>query len=420
MSSASTHRLARHCIKVLATSLIAYVFVVPSVAATTDCRVALLHELGWRLAIGSDETPRIDAGMPCERASLPDAHAHGDLRAVVSRDGPTSAELDALLEHPATRCAFSFALGDATRKAIDKLAANPGYRFTAVQLGWIGFGRGGAAADGWETTTSFRRTARPLASPADAIAAFYTGTIRSECGVGRQIAQYATQRELYGAEAFDREFARDEIVIGTFVRLHRTRSILLGSGAGELVGDGLAKKASALGRQAFVGTPGFLVHAFDREFIDDLNNQAQNFVVYDVDAAAAQALRAHDGFAHYNAINETIWQHARAMRITTNRAFERLLVDRERNLRGRLNDTQRAQLGEIERLLDDPFYRGFRIYVHHHGVRDVAYHLARMLDRNSRTPYKIELALSNVRTTLFQRYVSHRLRACGGDSPVSP
>ena len=48
--------------------------------------------------------------------------------------------------------------------------------------------------------------------------------------------------------------------------------------------------------------------------------------------------------------------------------------------------------------------------------------LARMLDRNPRTPYRIELALHNLHTTLYDRYVAWRLHECAStySASVSP
>ena len=239
--------------------------------------------------------------------------------------------------------------------------------------------------------------------------------MRAECGVGRQVAQYATQAELYGRQGFDTAFDADEIVIGTFNRLHDTRSILLGSSAGEFTRDGLAVAASREGRQAFMGLPGFIFHVFDRSKLDDLNNQAENFVVYDVDAAAADALRGHGGFEHYNERNIAIWKLAKAMPVyRPKRYFERLLFERDAKLRAGLPASAQATLAQLDAELADPFYRGFRVYVHRQGVKPVGFHIARLLDRNPRTPFRIELALHNLHTTLFDRYMRYRLETCDG------
>ena len=84
-----------------------------------------------------------------------------------------------------------------------------------MQLGWIGFGPTGSARDGWKPIASFGRGYQPRGTNSRAIEALFSGQVRSECGVGRQVAQYATQAELYGPRAFDAAFDADEIVIGT-------------------------------------------------------------------------------------------------------------------------------------------------------------------------------------------------------------
>ena len=221
--------------------------------------------------------------------------------------------------------------------------------------------------------------------------------------------------------AFDTEFDADEIVIGTFNRLHPTRSILLGSSAGTFTHDGRASATSASGRQAFMGLPGFIYHVFDRSTLDDIHNQAENFVVYDVSADAAQALRTNGGFEYYNDRNRQIWELARALELPKQwRLFERLLYERDPALRADLPSDARSRLAQLDALLADPFYRGFDVYVHKQGVKPVGFHIARLLDRNPRTPFRIELALHNLHTTLYDRYLAHRLGDCARDYVASP
>lgn len=392
-----------------------------AVAAGMRCEQEALAALGWRFVPADVAAPAIDAGLPCDRASLAEAHAAGDLvvRVPDHLDATRRAALHAELRaHPATVCAHGFAIGAATRRAVDRLVANRGFRFSLLQIGWIGFGPTGSARDGWEPTVSFGRGYRPRGRNSEAIAGFYEGQVRAECGVGRQVAQYAAQAELYGATGFDAAFAADEIVIGTFNQLRASGSVLLGAAAGDFVRDGLARKASAQGRQAFMGLPGFIFHVFDRRYLDDIHNQAENFVVYDVDAAAAEALRTHGGFAHYNARNREIWELARTLPgFDARRYFERLLHGRDPDLRAALDAGSRATVARIDALLADPFYRGFHVYVHKLGVRPVGYHVARLLDRNPRTPFRIELGLHNVHATLLQRFVDHRAATCTARRP---
>lgn len=396
-----------------------------SAAATADtqaCKQRVLQEFGWRFVSSDSKTVDIHAGRPCDRRDLTEANAAGDLTVAIPTGLAASERarlFDSLLQHPATHCAYGFTLGAATRRAVDRLVDNRGYRFTALQIGWIGFGPAGSARDGWTPIALFGRGYRPRGGNSRAIDAFYDGHVRSECGVGRQVAQYATQAELYGRDGFDSQFDADEIVIGTFNRLHRTRSILLGTSAGDFTRDGRASAAAASGRQAFMGLPGFVFHVFDRGSLDDLNNQAENFVVYDVSAQAAASLRRHDGFEYYNERNREIWSLARSLKLDkSKRLFERLLYERDPALRAALSDDARVTVAKIDRLLADPFYRGFAIYVHKLGIKPVGFHIARLLDRNPRTPFRIELALHNLHTTLYDRYVGYRLAQCADAGPA--
>jgi hypothetical protein len=385
-------------------------------AEAPDCQRRLLEELGWRFVPTDAAQVSIEPGTPCDRADLREAQAQGDLlvRVPSKLNASARAQLEqSLLHHPATVCAYDFLLGAATRRAVDRLVANPGYRFTALQLGWIGFGASGSAHDGWKPIALLGRGYRPRGANSTAIEGFYSGHVRSECGVGREIAQYATQYELYGHTGFDKSFDADEIVIGTFNKLHETRSILLGSSAGTFTHDGRGIAAARQGRQAFMGVPGFIEHVFARNTLDDINNQAENFVVYDVSADAAAALRRHGGFEYYNERNREIWSLARSLRRGKGgRYFERLLFEREPALRAALDAPARVTVARLDAELADPFYGGFTLYVHPQGIKPVGFHIARLLDRNPRTPFRIELALHNLHTTLYDRYLVFRLDAC--------
>lgn len=391
-------------------------------AAPDNCLQALLERLGWQIEDAPIEAPRVHGGPVCERADLRQAQAAGDLRVQLPRAWAAPQRqrfLQTLVEDPATVCAYAFVLGEATRRAATRLQDNPGYRFSALQLGWIGFGPGGARAQGWEGFRSFGRGYQPHGSNSAALQAFYDGRVRSECGVGRQVAQLATQRELYGDAAFDTAFTAGELSIGTFLTLHDTDSILLGHHAGAFLADGKAVRTSQRGRQAFVGAPGFIEHVFDPVYLDDINNQAENFVIVDVSDAAAHALREHGGFAHYDRINARIWALAGRMPGPGLRRFERLLAERDPELRAALPAAQQPLLAELDALLDDPFYRQFVIYVHPRGIRPVGYHIARLLDRNPRTPFAFELGLHNLHTTLYRRWIDTQLRQCAAASTHS-
>ena len=394
--------------------------VAPRAMAMADCRQALLEGLGWRFETAAVAAPLVAAGQPCDRANLAEAQAAGDLRVLLPVGGaePHAALLETLLAEPATTCAFGFLLGDATRRAVDALVANHGYRFSGLQVGWIGFGPTGAARDGWTSIAPFGRGYIPLGSNWNAIQAFMRGQVRTECGVGRQVAQFAAQAILFGPEGFDAAFEPAEIAIGTWHVLNRSGGVLQGRAAGAMTRDGLARKASLQGRQAFMGVPGYIGHVFDRRYLDDIHNQAQNFVVYDVTPEAAAVLRQHGGFANFNARMDEAWRLARTLPKGGRRHFQRLLSERNAELRAALSPAQRGTLAQVDAILDDPFLRGFLVYVHRQGVQPLGYHLVRMLDRNPRTPFKVEFALHNVHTTLMRRWLDHRLQACrAGTAP---
>ncbi|MGV7180636.1 hypothetical protein ACWA5J_21470, partial [Xanthomonas axonopodis pv. ricini] len=178
-------------------------------AASAECLEALLRRLGWTIQRAAVSEPVLKRGEPCTRGTLAQAQASGDLHLTLPADWNThqrGAALTAVLDDAATHCAYAFELGAATRRAVTQLQNNPRYRFSALQLGWVGFGWRGAAAQGWSGFRSFGRGYQPRGSNARALDAFYRGQVRSECGVGRQVAQLATQRELFGDAGFDEVF----------------------------------------------------------------------------------------------------------------------------------------------------------------------------------------------------------------------
>jgi hypothetical protein len=384
-------------------------------ATAADCTQGLLQRLGWRFDEAAVSTPQVHGGAVCTRASLAESQAAGDLHVRWPADMSAAARqalLQQLLDDPATVCAYAFELGAATQRAATALQGNPGFRFSGLQLGWIGFGLHGAQAQGWQRTRSFGRGFVPTASNSQALQAFYSGNVRAECGVGRQVAQLSAQRELYGDAAFDAEFAAEELSIGTFLALHGTDSILLGAHSGDFFADGKAVRTSAMGRQAFVGVPGFIEHVYEKGTLDDLSNQAENFVVVDVGADAAQALATHGGLTWYDPRNVELWKLAQDIPRIGQRYFERLLFERDPDLRARLEPRYHATLARMDQLLDDPFYQQFVIYVHPRGIRPIGYHIARLLDRNPRTPFSIDLAVHNLHTTLYRRWREAQLRHC--------
>lgn len=397
----------------IAALLLAPAWVVAS--PSPDCTQGLLQRLGWRFEEASLTAPQVRGGPVCTRASLADSQAAGDLQVRWPTALPAAARhalLQQLLDDPATVCAYAFELGAATRRATSALQGNPTFRFSGPQLGWIGFGLQGAPAQGWQRTRSFGRGFVPRAGNSHALEAFYSGAVRAECGVGRQVAQLATQRELYGDAAFDTGFAAEELSIGTFLALHDTDSILLGAHAGDFFADGKAVRTSAMGRQAFVGVPGFIEHVYDKGTLDDLSNQAENFVVVEVGEGAAQALALHAGLAWYDQRNAELWKLAQDIPRIGQRYFERLLFERDPQLRARLAPRYHAALVRMDQLLDDPFYQQFVIYVHPRGIRPIGYHIVRLLDRNPRTPFSIDLAVHNLYTTLYRRWREAQLRHC--------
>jgi hypothetical protein len=176
-------------------------------ATPLDCTQGLLQRLGWRFEDARSVHRR--CGWPCVRAPRCRRLRRQAICACNGRRNArcsAQALLQQLLDDPATVCAYAFQLGQPRN----------------VPLGIAGQCHVPLLrpAAGLDRLRPARRTRARLAAHAvsavascpsgnsHALQAFYSGAVRAECGVGRQVAQLATQRELYGDAAFDTDSQR--------------------------------------------------------------------------------------------------------------------------------------------------------------------------------------------------------------------
>jgi hypothetical protein len=383
---------------------------------TQDCAQGLLQELGWRFVPVDAATVDIQAGAPCDRANLADARGRA-IWSFASRGismtwrVPGSTTPCSSTRPPSVPTGLRWVRPRVAR-SIDWRQS--GYRFSAVQLGWIGFGPTGSARDGWKPIASFGRGYQPRGTNSRAIEAFFSGQVRSECGVGRQVAQYATQAELYGPRAFDAAFDADEIVIGTFNRLRPSRSILLGTSAGRMTHDGRAVAASDRGAPGLHGPAGFHLprvrpqHAGRPQQPGGKLRRIRRQRGRRRGVAPPWGLRVLQRPQSHDLVAGALTSGAQVAALLRTPAARARPRPARRAARG---GTRHA--GAAGCRVADPFYGGFAIYVHRQGVKPVGFHIARLLDRNPRTPFRIELGLHNLHTTLYDRYVAYRLEECG-------
>ena len=327
--------------------------------ATAQCIERALLDLGWTL---HDGPMRVAPGSPCERDGLADARVHGDLHAWLPADDTRGEALRRLLLDPASGCAFRLRLADATRDAVGALVANERYGFWRIGWRWLAFDRDATAH--WRPTHSLGRGYVPATTNSAAIGVFARAGAHAECGVGRQVAQYAGFAALFGDDGFDAAFDRDEIVLGTFAKHAGTRSVLLGSGAGALAGDGLGRDAARRGRAALLASPAFLF-AVERRRVVDIANQAQNGVVTEVGATAFDALRDAGSLALANAAALRAWQLSRAIERRGPRWFQRLFGEDDAIAWSLLADDDRIFCQVLSKAPDS---RGFSVEVVHDGA----------------------------------------------------
>ena len=383
---------------------------------TEKCALDHLKSLGWRVLPSATGTqPQIHAGTPCDSATLEEAQAKGDL--VIELPAQSSgadltsllAMLPGLTRDSASMCAYKFKVGQSVKAATQKLAANPGLRFSGNQITFVDFGIFANEFKGWRETSFLGTSYIPNRSNARSIKTFYNESVKMECAVGLQIAQYASLYELYGDADFDRAFEKQEIVIGVWDRLAYSPSVTQGSHRGRTLNDPLAQEISQQGTQALVGISGYIGNVFGEKFLDQSADRGENYIITSVSKAAGENLKKNHGLAYYNNQARKFWDLGQKLG-RQQKGFYWSALARGQSMGS--SQQEREILSEMRAILADPVFSEIRVFVH--PLKEMTYgmHLARLLDANPRTPYQITLYPDSVNEGLFDRYTQYQLSKC--------
>ncbi|MBC7693300.1 MAG: hypothetical protein H7222_16165 [Methylotenera sp.] len=405
------------------------------------CSFQYLKRLGWRVASGELE---VTDGNPCEDDSLAESLAQDKLTIKVPANLRPMERQSALeeivrLTHGSkSMCAYKHLIRNSVLRATQQLGANARYEFSRHKMKkdrkGVEYDDGklismGLFTRGWKKSKTEKGHFgfEVSGKPSRAIDAFYHSSIHGDCAVGIQMAQYATQYELYGKKDFNQAFDSGEIVIGDWEFLGKTHSALQTSDISTI--DQKAAEVSKLGQEALVGLSGYINNVNGWDSLDDKADQAENFVITSVSAQAGRNLRTAGGFAKYDVLNVKIWQ----LLVQANQLGD--LVPEIADLRQQIaraeyvgestqalqnsvtriegSDSMIAPLrAQVNELFKDEVYTDIKVYVHPLGIMNFAQHLTRLARMNPRTPYTFNIHPDTTNADLFGRHANYFISEC--------
>jgi hypothetical protein len=381
--------------------------------ASSACQMAVLRGLGWSVErVRGSSRFVYSSGNPCDNSSLEESRSLGELRVrvpEVSDEATLQAALRRVLSSPASVCAYKFHVGAAARRAARKLQLNRGFYFYSGGWPFVAISN---AVRWWGSCVSrgYYACVFPRRSNSDAMEDFVSGQIGTECALGLQAAEYATIRELFGDVGFNSSFQMKEVVIAPWTVLHGTGSATWGrlTNADTEV-DRNAAATARVGSQAFLGFSGYIGNVFGEAYLDHPIDRGENFLTTFVSLSAGAELAARGGFGVYNAWNRRLYELGRVLPPS----IERLaLTNQDPNLLP-ITANQRLAFAEMQRILRNPVYSEYQVFVHPLGTMTLGQHIVRLLERNPRTPYTFELYPSRMGRGIYARYVNWMLSRCG-------
>jgi hypothetical protein len=378
------------------------------------CQFDYLKSLGWRVIESKTGFPEIIDGQPCDRPTIEASQKAGELVIALPRQasGAQLAEVASLIpelvkKNMATVCAYKQKVAIATRNAIQKLQANPNYKFSRQgeeQDGFVEMGTFGGLELGWIPTKPFTGglAYRPYRSNSWAIESFYTQSVRTECAAGLQLAEHAIQYELYGKADYNRVFKRGEILIGTWNNAVASYSAIHGQNRGRVITDRNGANSVLLGGQALVGRTGYLGNVKGEAFLDTKSDRGENLLIVSVSEEASREMLSSNGFDKYNKMMYRIWEL-----YTENKTLWKSKATADVTKRW-------ANQAEIEEILKNPFFTGIQTYTHPFKVlKTFKDQIQRLLNINPRTPYEMSGLYEDViNYGLYDRHANYFIGRC--------
>jgi len=380
--------------------------------ASSECKVAALSALGWkvqRVSVGNQVL--YAPGNPCDNSSLDESRNQGELL-VQTPDGlPANRlqeSLNAVLGTSAYVCAFKFRVGGSVRTATARLLSNENFYFYVGGSPFIEFTRGeywwGGCQSGGRASCFYPRVANSTA-----LQEFVTGRIGTECALGLQAAEYQTLRVIYGDSSFNSTFRSDEITFAPWSVLNTSASATWGNmTATDTVTDTSAITTAKLGAGGFLGISGYIGNVFGEAYLDSPVDRGENFLTVSVSLSAAAELSQRGGFAAFNVMNRRLYE----LGLNLTPALERLTLTSIDPARIEMTFGQRLAFQEMQSILANPVYTGYRVFVHPLSTMTLGEHIVRLLELNPRTPYAFQLYPSRMNRGHYARFVNSMLSGC--------
>ncbi|RYZ85464.1 MAG: ATP-binding cassette domain-containing protein, partial [Proteobacteria bacterium] len=247
----------------------------------------------------------------------------------------------------------------------------------------------------------------------------------TDCGTGAQLAEYVAIDNLFGPVAVDEYFKASEFMVADWDNVHASESVTHGN-KGRRFADGTGELYASMGKQAIVGASGFIGSVYDVEFLDSISNINENFVVVAATEEGMAARVRNAGPDYYTKLMEQAWRQSQNVSKTELKAMQTLagrkdLSDDPKRIRNAIPQTAEkgnpkpiisGQAQDLARLLMDPFLNTTEIYVHPMGVRTISWHILRLAQLNSRTPYDLAFYEESTNAEIFHRYIRKELDDC--------
>ncbi len=436
------------------------------------CKERVLHELGWTIVDDATiSSPQLSHDPYCFAAAQPNGWLpHNVLKlppafwdeilGKVQSPKPGSpvmsanTALDIALRSDGSQCMFQQKFNRDIRGTIDWLSSwyNVLYQFPVwtnkdVWLGdvkyWHQVGCVTKGGNGGSDTCY----APEQAHLTQAIENLEKQPVAVDCSVGVDLAEYIALARVFGpqlAAAFGdfpfRERANSPVLNARFYVGHdayESPSALMGKYSvetfngphEEVTFDWSGRARAALGPQAFIGAMGDIKSAYGPKFIDDANNKAENFIIDDVNHEALAALMTAGGVQGFDRSLSEIWRLAEKLRDEVGPAGLESLVELVKF--GEILPTDGLPLPirviaamnrnvtvvketyfNLAPLLNNPFLRSTKVYVHPLGVEPISYHILRLALINPRTPFLIRFNYDTIHGEIFNRWLKVKLDRC--------
>jgi len=395
---------------------------------STQCMVKVLKNMGWSFNTESAENS-FSAPKECVADSLTKLQPELQINMNPSSNDERALRFNLEMAYMSsgTNCAFQTRLAEAALTATKKLKRNKLYIFTPF---WTKDDiRLGTLKKEWQQTACYENSVRCFVPTKEkkskAIEALYGSVFSSDCGVGLELAEYATIKELFGAKAFDTHFTNPEIFVGDIVGLPTSSSFTRGAKADRILpANGLSYAKS--GYRNFIGVSGYVGSVFNSTFLDDQSNQNENFMIVNISKAASDQFLKNGGLSYYEEYMHKAWELSQKiskeeLRVIENLAFGDRL-EKATDITVQMNLPPESGIGvgpttiEFLTMLQDPFLNETQIYVHPFGPRNIAWHIARLAQLNPRTPYMLRFYPDVMHRGVLNRWVKSQLDDCQSGS----